>query len=88
MWGCLSKVRIYNLQGNKLDARTISGYFIGYAEKSKGGSRFYCPSDTTRIMESRNAKFLENDFNGSGQFHDTLSEKIIIKVKPLVQVID
>ena len=27
-------------------------------------------------MESRNAKFLENDLvSGSGQFHDTLSEK-------------
>ena len=27
-------------------------------------------------MESRNAKFLENDLvNGSGQFHDNLSER-------------
>ncbi|KAK9020145.1 hypothetical protein V6N11_054638 [Hibiscus sabdariffa] len=39
---------------------TISGYFIGYAEKSKG-YRFYCPSHITRIVESRNAKFLESD---------------------------
>ncbi|KAL4342158.1 hypothetical protein GQ457_08G026470 [Hibiscus cannabinus] len=60
VWGCPSEVRIYNAQEKKLDPRTISGYFIGYAEKSKG-YRFYCPSNNTRIVESRNAKFLEND---------------------------
>ncbi|KAL4376734.1 hypothetical protein GQ457_02G021410 [Hibiscus cannabinus] len=65
VWGCPSEVRIYNPQEKKLDPRTISGYFIGYAEKSKG-YRFYCPSNSTRIVESRNAKFLENDsFSGS-----------------------
>ena len=68
-------MRIYNPQEKKLNPRTISGYFIGYAEKSKG-YRFYCPSHTIRIVESRNAKFLENDLvSGSGQFHDTLSER-------------
>ena len=34
VWGCSCEVRIYNPQENKLDPRTISGYFIGYAEKS------------------------------------------------------
>ncbi|RVW84093.1 Retrovirus-related Pol polyprotein from transposon TNT 1-94 [Vitis vinifera] len=48
------------LKEKKLDPRTISGYLIGYAEKSKG-YRFYCPSHITRIEESRNAKFLEYD---------------------------
>ena len=43
-----------------MDPRTISGYFIGYAERSKA-YRFYCPSYHTRFVESRNAKFLEND---------------------------
>ncbi|XP_020266065.1 uncharacterized protein LOC109841513 [Asparagus officinalis] len=44
--------------------------FIGYAERSKG-YRFYCPSHSTRIVESRNAKFLENDLiSGSDQFRD------------------
>ena len=33
VWGCPSKVRIYNLQEKKLYPRTISGHFIGYAEK-------------------------------------------------------
>ena len=61
-------MRIYNQQEKKLDLRTISGYFIGYVERSKG-YRFYCPSHSTRIVESRNAKFLENDLiSGSDQF--------------------
>ena len=55
-----SKVRVYNLQEKKLDPRIISGYFIGYAEESKG-YRFYCTSHSTRIVKSRNAKFIEND---------------------------
>ena len=69
------EVRIYNPQENKLDLRTISGHFIGYAKKSKG-YRFYCPSHTIRIVESRNTKFHENDLiSGSCQFHDTLSKR-------------
>jgi hypothetical protein len=65
--GMPSKVIIYNPQEKKLDVRTISGYFIGYVERSKG-YRFYCPSHSTRIMESRNAKFLGNDLN-SGNYY-------------------
>ena len=73
IWGYLSEVRVYNPQEKKLDPRTISGYFIGYAEKSKG-YRFYCPSRSTRIVESRNAKFLENDLiSGSYQSQDFVS---------------
>uniref|UniRef100_A0A803M5E7 Integrase catalytic domain-containing protein n=1 Tax=Chenopodium quinoa TaxID=63459 RepID=A0A803M5E7_CHEQI len=80
VWGCPSEVRIYNPQEKKLDPRTISGYFIGYAEKSKG-YRFYCPSHSTRIVESRNAKFLENDLvNGSDQFQGNVPEKDRIEV--------
>ena len=46
----------------------------GYVEKSKG-YRFYCPSHSTRIVESRNAKFLEYDLvNGSGQFRNIVSD--------------
>ena len=60
IWGCPSEVRVYNPQEKKLDSMTISAYFIGYVERSKG-YKFYCPSHSTRIVESRNAKFLEND---------------------------
>ena len=74
VWGCLSELRIYNPQDKKLDPRTISGYFIGYAEKSKG-YKFYYPSHSTRIVESRNAKFLEYDLvSGNDQFRNIVSD--------------
>ena len=60
VWGCPAEVRVYNPQEKGLDPRTVSGYFIGYAEKSKGYS-FYCPSRAMRIVKSHNAKFLDND---------------------------
>ena len=59
----------------KLDPRTVSGYFIGYAEKSKGYN-FYCLSHTTGIVESRNAKFLESDLSsGSDELKDIVPER-------------
>uniref|UniRef100_A0A2N9GEG7 Retrovirus-related Pol polyprotein from transposon TNT 1-94 n=1 Tax=Fagus sylvatica TaxID=28930 RepID=A0A2N9GEG7_FAGSY len=39
------------------------------------GYRFYCPSHSTRIVESRNAKFLENDLiSGRDQTRNIVSE--------------
>ena len=60
VWGCPAEIRYYNPHEKKLDARIISGYFIGYLEKSKG-FRFYCPNHITMIIESGNARFIEND---------------------------
>ena len=98
VWGCPSEVRVYNPQEKKLDPRTISGYFIGYAERSKG-YRFYCPSNSTRIVESRNAKFLENDLisgsdqtqnldsgnDQSGSQASTSSQRLVVIYAPQVQ---
>ena len=70
--GCPSEVRIYNLQEKKLNPRTISGYFIGYVEKSKG-YKFYCTLHSLRFVESRNVKFLENDLASGG---DLFSERV------------
>ena len=52
-------MRIYNPNLKKLDPRTTSEFFIGYAINSKG-FRFYCPSNSSRIVESINAKFIED----------------------------
>ena len=80
--GLSSEVRIYNPQEKKLDPRTISGHFVGYAEKSKG-YKFYCPYHITRIVELRNAKFLENDLiSGSDQLRDFGSEINYIESQP------
>ena len=74
VWGCSSEVRIYNPQEKKLDPMTINGYFIGYVESSKGYI-FYCPSHSTSIVESRNAKFLKYDLVcGSDQFRNIVSD--------------
>jgi len=82
VWGCPSKVRIYNPQEKKLDPRTISGYFIGYVKRSKGYS-FYCLYHIIRFVESRNAKFLENDLiSGSDQLRDLGSEIDYIESQP------
>ena len=57
--GCLTEARVYNPHKKKLDLRTINGYFIGYPEKSKG-YRFYSPNHCTRIVETNNARLIEN----------------------------
>ena len=54
-------MRIYNPQIKKLDPKTISGDFVGYCIGSKG-SRFFCPSHTTRIVESNIVVYFEDDF--------------------------
>lgn len=67
VWGCPAEVKLYNPHEKKLDSRTVSGYFIGYPEKSKGFV-FYCPSHSTRIVETGNARFIENgETSGSSE---------------------
>ena len=80
--GCSSEVRIYNSQENKLDPRTISVYFIRYVERFKR-YKFYCPSHNIRIVESRNAKFLENDLiSGSNQLRNIFFQKDHLESQP------
>ena len=67
IWGCPAEARIYNPREKKLDSRTISGYFIGYPDKSKGYI-FYYPNHSVRIVETGNAIFLENgEISGSNE---------------------
>nr|GEY25659.1 UBN2_2 domain-containing protein [Tanacetum cinerariifolium] len=66
--GCPAKAKLYNPQSRKLDLTTISFFFSGYLERSKG-YRIYCLSHSTRIIKTRHAEFLENANNsGSGSF--------------------
>ncbi|KAL4591583.1 hypothetical protein LXL04_004552 [Taraxacum kok-saghyz] len=57
--GCPAEAKLYNPQSQKLDMKTVSCFFIGYPERSKG-YRFYAPSHSTRIVETKHAEFLEN----------------------------
>ena len=54
------EVRPYNPQSKKLDLKIINGYFISYCVVSRG-SRFYCPSHITRVIESNQAIYFEDD---------------------------
>ena len=53
----------------------MSGYFVGYAKKSKG-YRLYCSSHSIRFVESRNTKFLEHDLaSRSDKFQNIISKR-------------
>ena len=56
--GCPAKVRPYKPNEKKLDYRTVSCYFVGYSEMSRG-FKFYDPS-TRSFFETVNAKFIED----------------------------
>ena len=64
-----------------MDLRTISGYFISYPEKSKE-FRFYCPNHSTRIMETGNAKFIENgEISGSDNLRNVDIQEVRVQVQ-------
>ena len=52
----------------KLDSRVVSCFIVGYSERSRG-FRFYYPS-TKDIIETVNAKFIENIQNSESQLHE------------------
>ena len=80
IWGCPAEARIYNPHEKKLDSRTISGYFIGYPNKSKG-YRFYYPNHSVRIVETGNAIFIENgEISGSNEPRKVDVEEIRVDI--------
>ena len=56
-WGCPAGARPYKPNEKKLDARTVSCYFIGYYERSRG-YKFYDPTIQS-IFQTGNAWFFE-----------------------------
>jgi hypothetical protein len=58
IWGCPAEARPYRSQEKKLDERTVSCYFIGYAERSRG-YKFYDPTNRI-IFETNTVKFFED----------------------------
>ncbi|RVW88213.1 Retrovirus-related Pol polyprotein from transposon TNT 1-94 [Vitis vinifera] len=53
-----AKARPYKPNEKKLDSRTVSCYFVGYSERSRG-FKFYDPSSRS-FFEVGNAKFIED----------------------------
>ena len=58
VWGCPAEARPYKPNEKKLDSRTMSCYFVGYSERSRG-FKFY-DSLTRSFFEMGNAKFIED----------------------------
>jgi hypothetical protein len=58
--GCPTEAKIFNPNTGKLEPKTVSCYFIGYPEKSKG-FRFYYPDRYTKYLEMRHTIFLEDE---------------------------
>ena len=67
VWGYKAEFRPYNPRSKKLDPKTISGFFVGYCIGSRG-SKFYCPSHTTRIIESDRVVYFEDEVNDDPSF--------------------
>jgi hypothetical protein len=80
VWGCLVEARIYNPHERKLNFKTISSYFIGYPAKSKV-YRFYYPTHSTKIVETGNARFLENgEISGSDKPQNAVIQEVRVQV--------
>ncbi|KAM2796350.1 hypothetical protein COP1_007486 [Malus domestica] len=60
VWGCKAKAKFYNPSKKKLNSRTTTCFFIGYSDKSKS-FKFYCTQAYTRVQETHNAIFLEDE---------------------------
>ena len=68
-----------------MDSRTVSFYFIGYFERSKG-YKFYDPT-TKSIFETGNARFFEDvEFDGGDKDRDFAFEEEYVDI--LTTVID
>ena len=69
VWGCPAEARPYRPNERKLDPKTVSSYFIGYSERSRG-YKFYDPKLKT-IFETGTATFFEDiEFGGRNKIRD------------------
>jgi hypothetical protein len=77
---------VFNPNIAKLDSKTVSCFFIGYPEKSKG-FRFYCPNRYTKFVETRHVVFLEDEMiRGSTVVRKIdLEEKMVCPPNPIIQ---
>lgn len=74
VWGCPTEVRAYKLNEKKMDSRTVSCYFVGYSERSRG-IKFYDYSNRS-LFETGNAKFIEDiDYSRSNQNKQIIFEE-------------
>ncbi|RVW94715.1 Retrovirus-related Pol polyprotein from transposon TNT 1-94 [Vitis vinifera] len=74
IWGCPTEARPHKPHEKKLDSKTVSSYFIGYAERSRG-FKFYDPAIRS-IFETGTATFFEDvEFGGRNQVRNIVFEE-------------
>lgn len=74
VWGCPAEARPYKPLEKKLDPKTVSNYFVGYSERSRG-FKFYDPK-LKIIFETGTAVFFEDiEFGGRNQVRDFVFEE-------------
>jgi hypothetical protein len=80
------EAKVFNPNIGKLDLKTVSCYFIGYPNKSKG-YRFYCPDRHTKFVKMRHAVFLEDDMVRRSMVvrEISLEEKRVHAPTPMIQ---
>ncbi|RVW25234.1 Retrovirus-related Pol polyprotein from transposon TNT 1-94 [Vitis vinifera] len=79
VWGCPAEARPYKPNEKKLDSRTVSCYFVGYSERSRG-FKFYDPS-TRSFFETGNAKFIEDvELSGREPLRKVVFEERIVNI--------
>jgi hypothetical protein len=85
VWGCPTEAKIFNPNAGKLEPKTVSCYFIGYQEKSKGFC-FYFPDRHTKYVETRHAIILEDEImRGSTVPREiSLEEKRVYVPTPMI----
>ena len=79
MVGCPAETRPYRPNEKKLDSITVSCYFVGYSEWSRG-FKFYDPSNKS-FFKIGNAKFIEDvDYSGSDQNRKIVFEEECVNI--------
>ncbi|RVW81995.1 Retrovirus-related Pol polyprotein from transposon TNT 1-94 [Vitis vinifera] len=79
VWGCPAEARPYKPNEKKLDSRTVSCYFVGYSERSRG-FKFYDPS-TRSFFETGNAKFIEDvELSGRESLRKVVFEEEFVNI--------
>src|SRR3954471_3552384 len=78
IWRCPAETRPYRPIERKLDSKTVSSYFIGYSERSRG-YKFYDPTSRS-IFETGCTKFFEDvEFEGRDKDRNIAFEEESIK---------
>jgi hypothetical protein len=86
VWGCSAEARPYKPNEKKLDSQTVSSYFIGYSERSRG-YKFYDPK-LNSIFETGTTTFFEDiEFGGKNKVRDFVLEEESVTIPEPIHIV-